>query len=87
MRLIPENRRYRILLHCVDNCKATASRNIKKSYKDGTIEIKADGTEELTITFAKTLAITENNYAKKVYNILFAAHTHLMMTNKKYTIL
>lgn len=86
MCLIPENRRYRILLHCVDNCKATASRNIKKSYKDGTIEIKADGTEELTITFAKTLAITENNYAKKVYNILFAAHTSYDDKQKIYNI-
>ncbi|MBQ3573338.1 MAG: DUF5110 domain-containing protein [Clostridia bacterium] len=87
MNLIPENRSYRILLHCVDNCKATASRSIKKSYRDGAIEIKADGTEELSITFAKTLAITENNYAKKVYDILFAAHTSYDDKQKIYDII
>ena len=84
--LIPENRSYRILLHCVDNCKATANRSIRKSYRDGTIEIRVNGTQELTVTFAKTLAITENNYAKKVYDILFAAHTSYDDKQKIYNI-
>ncbi len=72
--LIPENRKYKIILNCVDNVKASSNVKVSKSYKNGAIEIKVKSDEDIIINFSKSLKITENDYKKKVYDILYDSH-------------
>ena len=68
--LIPKDRSYKIILNCVNNVKASSNVNIQKSYKNGAIEIKVKADDEIIISFAKTLKVSENDYVSKVYDIL-----------------
>ncbi len=74
--LIPQNRKYKIILNCVNNVKAQANVEKQKSYKNGAIEIKVSGIDnDIIISFAKTLEVSENDYVNKVYDILYDAHS------------
>ncbi len=72
--LIPQNRRYKIILNCVDNAKASANVRITKSYKNRAIEIKVKSDEDIVINFSKSLKISENDYKQKIYDILYDSY-------------
>lgn len=82
--LIPSTRRYKIILNCVNNARASSNANIRKSYKNGAIEINVNNANETVISFAKTLKISDSNYVQKVYDILYEAKTSYDDKNKIY---
>lgn len=71
--IIPEDRNYKIILNCVDDCKAFANINIDKYYENGAIVIQANSRDNIKIEYDKNLKITENNYKDRVYKILYNA--------------
>lgn len=73
--LIPENRKYKVILNCVTNVKVTSNAPKQKSYKNGAIEISVKGQEDIVINLASTIKIAENDYIERIYKILDPAHS------------
>ena len=85
--LIPNTRRYKIILNSVNNVRASSNASILKRYSDNAIIIDVKEPENAVIKFSSTLKILENNYIEKVYNILYEAHTGYDEKNKIYKII
>lgn len=73
--LIPETRRYKVIFNCVNNVNVTSNVQKQKAYKNGAIEIKVSGMDDIVISFAKTVKILENDHVGKIYDILDKAHS------------
>lgn len=70
--LVPQNRRYKVILNCVDDCSVSADKGFEKTYENGSIVVYTDG-GEVEISFDENLAITENDYKAKAYEVLYGA--------------
>lgn len=73
--LIPDNRKYKIILNCVNDVGLSSDADIEKSYKNGAIEITSDCADGFSVCFEEGLRISDNDYVDKVYDILYEAHT------------
>ena len=70
--VIPANRRYKIVLNCVDDCAVIVDKAFEKTYENGSIVISTDG-GAAQICFDDSLAVTENDYKAKAYDVLYGA--------------
>ena len=70
--VIPENRRFKIVLNCVDDCNVSVNGEFEKRYENGALIVEVSGKGAAEIVFDK-LNITENDCAKKVFDIIYPA--------------
>ena len=70
--VIPENRRYKIVLNCVDDCNVSVNGKFEKRYENGAVIVEISGADGTEISF-DSLNITENDYVKKVFDIIYPA--------------
>ena len=70
--VIPENRRYKIVLNCVDDCNVSVNGKFEKRYENGAVIVEISGADGAEISF-DSLNITENDYVQKVFDIIYPA--------------
>ncbi|UKI38680.1 MAG: DUF5110 domain-containing protein [Clostridiales bacterium] len=70
--VIPENRRYKIVLNCVDDCNVSVNGKFEKRYENGAVVVEISGADGAEISF-DSLNITENDYVQKVFDIIYPA--------------
>jgi len=70
--VIPENRRYKIMLNCVDDCNVSVNGKFEKRYENGAVIVEISGADGAEISF-DSLNITENDYVQKVFDIIYPA--------------
>lgn len=79
--VIPEKRRYKVILNCIDDCSVKVNADFSKNYENDAVVIEVNGTNAIEIAF-DSLNITENDYVKKSFDILYPAKTeHALKTN------
>ena len=70
--VIPQNRRYKIVLNCVDDCNVSVNGKFEKRYENGAVVVEISGADGAEISF-DSLNITENDYVQKVFDIIYPA--------------
>ena len=73
--IIPNDRNYKIILNCVDDCGVTVNVKNGKRYESGAIIVETAVRDNIKIEYGKDLQITENDYRDRIYKILYNAQT------------
>lgn len=73
--IIPKDRKYKIILNCVDDCSVTANVKNDKLYEGGAVIVETGARDNIKIEYGKDLKITENDYRDRIYKILYNAQT------------
>lgn len=79
--VIPANRHYKIILNCVNDCNVTSSKPFEKRYENGAVIIETSQNDGIEFSF-DTLCVSENDYVKKVFDIIYPAKTEHSLKSK-----
>ncbi len=79
--VIPTNRYYKIILNCVNDCNVTSSKPFEKRYENGAVIIETSENDGIEFSF-DTLCVSENDYAQKVFDIIYPAKTEHSLKSK-----